>query len=222
MAFVPDSRYAGYLGPHPAPRPLEGDAWEDLLHNMVTGLSGMPPDKVFPRWQPRPPVRPPPEVDWAAFGISEIAADWQAVTFHVTASAEHPDGYDLFQHMETVTLLTSFYGPNASGNAVFLRSGFFIDQNLAELRRVNVGFVEVQSFTNAPELFKQQWIDRIDVPIVLRREIRYDYPVLNLLSSRGTIYANAPFSSERVVEKQFDTEDTVLTGHPQAPQSKGP
>ena len=52
MAFVSDSRYKGYLGPHTTPQPLFGHPWEDFLHDLVTGVTGMPGDKVFPRWQP--------------------------------------------------------------------------------------------------------------------------------------------------------------------------
>lgn len=207
MAFVADSRIKGYLGPHPTPRPAEGDTWEDFLHDLVAGVSGMPNDKIFPRWQPEPPVRPPHEVDWASVGITAIDADWQAAVWHVDASAEHPDGFDALQQQETTTLLTSFYGPNATRNAVFLRAGMFISQNLAELRKASVALVEVQAFTNAPELFKQKWVDRVDIPIVLRREIRFDYPVLNLLSSVGTITANPPYSADRLIEDDFDTRE---------------
>lgn len=209
MAFVADSRYRGYLGPHTTPRPLEGNSWEDFLHDFVAGVTGMPNDKVFPRWQPEPPTRPPHEVDWAAVGISEVTADWQAYVKHVDASDEHPDGYDLLQHIETTTLLTSFYGPNATRNATYLRSGLFISQNLAELRKAQVGLVEVQAFTNAPELFKQKWVDRVDVPVVFRREIRFDYPVLNLLNAAGTVTGNAPFSGDRTVRTSFNTRNLI-------------
>ena len=201
MAFVSDSRYKGYLGPHTTPQPLFGHPWEDFLHDLVTGVTGMPGDKVFPRWQPQPPVRPDHDVDWAGVGISEITADWQAYVRHYPASDEHPDGYDALQHMETTTLLASFYGPNATRNATLLRSGLFIEQNLAELRKANVGLVEVQTFQNAPELFKQKWVDRVDLPVVLRREIRFDYPVLNLLSAAGTITGDT-------VATDFDTQES--------------
>ena len=206
MAFVSDSRYYGYLGPYEEPsNPQFGDAWEDFLHDLVAGVTGMPGDKVFPRWQPQPPVRPPVDVDWAGVGISEITADWQAVVVHYPASDEHPQGYDALQHMETDTLLVSFYGPHATRNATLLRSGLFIEQNLAELRRANVGLVEVQAFQNVPELFRQQWVDRVDLPVVLRREIRFDYPVLNLLAATGMITGNAPGNHNVITE--FDTQE---------------
>ena len=200
MAFVPDSRYKGYLGPHTTPAPLNDGAWDDFLHDLIVGISGMPGDKVFPRRQSVPPVHPHPDVDWAAIGISELSADWQAHVRHYPASDEHPDGYDALQHMETTTFLTSFYGPNCARNATVLRAGFQIEQNLAELRRANVGLVEVQTFVSIAELFKQKWLGRIDVPIVLRREIRFDYPVLNLLSVTGTITGD-------YVQTDFDTQE---------------
>ena len=107
--------------------------------------------------------------------------------------------------MESYTLLVSFYGPHATRNATLLRSGLFIEQNLAELRRANVGLVEVQAFQNVPELFRQQWVDRVDLPVVLRREIRFDYPVLNLLAATGMITGNAPGNHNVVTE--FDTQE---------------
>jgi hypothetical protein len=60
VPFAPDSRTAGYLGPKgsPDPVPLEGDAWEDFCQQVVAGVTGLPGNRVFPRWQLEEPNHP--------------------------------------------------------------------------------------------------------------------------------------------------------------------
>src|SRR5262249_12507351 len=83
--------------------------------------------------------------------------------------------------------------------------GLFLDQNRATLRANGVGLVEVTGFTAAPELYREQWRDRVDTTVVLRREVRYDYSVLNILRAKGTITANRPGDDPGTVETDFDT-----------------
>jgi hypothetical protein len=207
VSFAPDSRTAGYLGPKgsPDPVPLESDPWEDFCQQLVAGVTGLPGNRVFPRWQIEEPNHPAIGIDWAAVGSTAVEADWQPAVIHVDVDTNNPDGVDYLQRMETNTLLVSFYGPNASAFAGMIRDGLFVEQNSAELRRSAVGLVEVQGFVRTPELFRQRWIQRVDVPIVLRREIRRNYPVLNLLRAQGTITANRPYGSTDVLHDDFDT-----------------
>jgi hypothetical protein len=113
-------------------------------------------------------------------------------------------GYDALQTHELTNILCSFYGPNAAQFASYLQRGLFIDQNQAVLRINGVGLVEVGELRHIPELIKDRWWQRSDFEIILRREIRYDYDVRNLLRSTGEITAQPP-GETRLVEDDYDT-----------------
>jgi hypothetical protein len=53
-------------------------------------------------------------------------------------------------------------------------------------------------------LIKERWWPRSDVEFVVRREIRYDYKVLNLLQSKGTVTAQPPGRFDEIHD-DFDT-----------------
>ena len=207
MAWVPDSRTAGYLGPRPAPSPtpLQDVGWDDFLHDLIAGVSGFDLTLVHPRWQPVPPALPNFGTDWMAFGITQTTPDYNPAIVHIDDGG---DGYDALQEHELVEILCSFYGPNCSRYASITRRGLYLDQNRAVLRANGVGLVEVTAFTASPELIKQQWLDRIDATIILRREVRYDYSVLSLLRAKGTIVSN-PQGSTDSTETDFDTANVV-------------
>lgn len=210
---VPDSRTAGYLGPAAQPAPAEDNAWDDFLYDLFIGITNLPENLVRPRWQPEPPVQPDVGVDWMAFGTSGTEGLWRAPVTHFpgtaapdgTQASPDGDGFSLLQEHETSTVLCVFYGPHANATAALLRDGLRIDQNQAVLRAAGAALVECGPFTRAPELFKQQWLNRVDMNVVFRREIRRVYPELNLLRAQGTITSNDPGS--RTVEDQFDTDN---------------
>ena len=127
-------------------------------------------------------------------------ADFDPAIVHVPDG----DGYDALQTHEETTILCSFYGPNAEQFASYLQRGLFVDQNRAVLRANGVGLVEVGELRHVPELIQERWWSRSDLDIVLRREVRYDYSVLNLLRSTGTITAQPP-GETRLLEDGFDT-----------------
>jgi hypothetical protein len=185
MAFVPDSRQAGYLGPQDDPQQLVDEAWEDFLHDVIAGCTGLDPTLVRPRWQPEPANIPTFGTDWVAFGVSSTEVDFNPAVIHV----DDGDGYDILQEHEVDTVLCAFYGPHAGRYTSYLRRGLFVHQNRAALRANAVGLVEVSAPQRAPELIKNQWLNRIDTEIRLRREIRFHYAVRNIVSAQGPITA---------------------------------
>jgi hypothetical protein len=202
MPFVTDSRFAGYLGPvTPGPAPLEDDSWEDFLHDVFAGVTGLDPTLVRPRWQEEPPLRPDISVDWMAFGTHATRTDFVPVTYHLDNVG---DGYDAMQEMEELDILCSFYGPNAEKYQSYCRRGLYVDQNQAVFRANAVGMVSTTGFTRAAELFKDRWWPRSDMTVTLRREVRYNYSVLNLLRARGIIDAQPPGRSD-IIRDTFDT-----------------
>jgi hypothetical protein len=208
MAFVTDSRLVGYLGPaSPGPSPLDDDAWEDFLHDVFAGITGLSPTLVRPAWQEEPPLRPDYTVDWMAFGTIATRTDFAPVTYHIDDGG---DGYDALQEMEELDIRCSFYGPNAEKMQSYLRRGLYVDQNQSVFRANAVGMVSTTGFTRAAEFFKERWWPRSDMTVTLRREVRYNYNVLNLLGAKGTITAQPPGRFD-VIHDDFDTGVTLET-----------
>jgi hypothetical protein len=201
MAWVPDSTTKGYLGPEPppAPQPPYSDEWEDFLHDVIAGITGLDASLVRPRWQPEPPNLPDFDTDWMAFGVTQTDGDFTPYITHV----DEGEGYDALQEHEVATILCSFYGPNCSRYASYLRRGIYIDQNRYALRSNAVGLVEVTGFTAAPELIRERWLDRVDISLILRREVRYDYAIRTIVRAQGRILAND--QGRRVITNDFDT-----------------
>jgi hypothetical protein len=206
--IAPDSRTAGYLAPNdplppgpPLGGPLTGDTWEDFIHDLVAGITGLDNTLVRPRWQEEPPLRPDISVNWVAFGIMSTTTDFAPVFIHIDDGA---DGYDALQQMEEDTILCSFYGPDNEKYCSYLQRGLWVDQNHAIMRTNAVGLVSVGGMTRAADLIKERWWPRSDVEFVVRREIRYDYKVLNLLQSKGTVTAQPPGRFDEIHD-DFDT-----------------
>jgi hypothetical protein len=194
MPFVTDSRYPGYLAPVTTPA-SDGD-WDDALHAMFAGITGLPPDLVRPKWQLEPGNMPNYDLDWMAFGSNAKEADWDAEVHHIDDGA---DGYDELRRTEVWEYLATFYGPNVDYYSSVLRDGLAIEQNRYQLLAANAAVVEVQKIPLSPELVNQRWVGRADVTVVLRRRIIRRYNVLHLLRARGTVDSNTG------VESTFDT-----------------
>lgn len=204
MTWVPDSTPPGYLGP--STETIDGTTWEDFLHDVVAGVSGLDPTLVRPRWQPQPPTTPSVNVTWVAFGVMRTDADFEPWINHYGTDPAH----DLLQRMERVTVLCSFYGPLAQETAGVLRDGLYIDQNRAAFRANGVGIIEVEEIVRTADLFREQFRERSDLNLVLRREVRRSYNVLNLVRARGPIIGN-DFDG-RTVTVEYDTD--AATGEP--------
>lgn len=173
-----------FYGPD-TPAPLDDDGLDDFLQSLVAGVTGLAGSRVRPRWQPTDPNLPQ-SGDWAAVGIVSRSADTFAVVQHDGVA----DGVDRFQRHEILSVMCGFYGPHSASNAARLRDGLQVAQNREVLLLNAMGLIDVSDFTKAPTLVKSVWLSRTDMTFRLKRQIRRDYPVLNILSSGGVIYSD--------------------------------
>lgn len=176
----------GYLLPANTPTPLQDDALDDFLGDVVSGITGLDRDTlVRPRWQEDPPNLPDRTVTWCGIGVMNFDPDTQGYV------GLEPDGLsqDLIRH-ETLTIQASFYGPLSGTMAGQFRDGLLIPQNSEQLMAAGFGLISTSGPTSAPELIKEKWLSRSDITWMTRREIRRTYPILNLLSAHGTIYTD--------------------------------
>lgn len=182
-----DSSTGGYLLPNGAiAPPLEDGALDDFLHDLVAGITGLAADLVRPRWQEEPPNLPPRSTDWVAFGVVSRTSDPNAAVTHDGAAAEG-EGADIVIRHEQLDLLASFYGPNCQAYGARLRDGLAVGQNREALLLAGMGLSSVGDLTRAPELIKGKWLSRADLPVQIRREIRREYPILNLTRASGDV-----------------------------------
>lgn len=177
-----DSSTGGYLAPTVDAPPDEDNALDDLLHDMIAGVTGLPPSLVRPRWQPTVPKQPAPDENWCAFGVGDQQPDASPVIEHDGTD----EGNDTYIRHEGVEVACTFYGPLAKGYAQRLADGLAIPQNREALGANDMAFVGVSQIRAAPDFVNQQWVRRYDITVTLRRKITRTYPVLNLLSASAT------------------------------------
>ncbi|WP_334067261.1 LIC_12616 family protein [Burkholderia cepacia] len=173
-----DSSTGGYLAPAVDASPAEDDAFDDLVHDLIAGVTALPHDLVRPRWQPTVPKQPEPSVDWCAFGVQEQEPDAGPAIHHDGTG----DGHDTYIRHQDVDVMCTFYGPRAKGYAQRLADGLAIPQNREQLQLQDMAFVGVGPIRAAPDLVNQQWVRRYDMSVTLRRKITRSYAVLNLKS----------------------------------------
>lgn len=169
--------------------PLEGQSLDNFIQQLISGICQLPPNLVFPRWQPEPPILPGPTINWASVGVTdnELLHGW-AVIMHDPANG----GRDIMEQYEEFTVLCSFYGPQADFYDALLRDGLQIPQNREILQLYAMGLVQFYSKTVVPELMKNTWLRRVDREIKFTRAILREYPVLNLLGVAINVQAETP------------------------------
>lgn len=170
-----DSSQFGYLQPQDTS--LEDDALVDFLHDLVVGTTGIDTELVFPRWQPEDPNAPDFGTDWAAIGESERSRDTN--TFK-----SHENDTDVVSRNEILSILVSFYGPNAQRNSNRLAMGLQIGQNREQLLLNGYGLVDLANPIITSDLQHEKWVPRIDQPFRIRRAVTYTYPVRDLLGAK--------------------------------------
>ena len=173
------SASGGYLQPSFPPSVSFGDELVDFLQAWVVGITNYPTDKVRPRWQPEPANIP--DGDWMAFGIMSKESDPFIYTEQSDALTT------IVVRNETLHLMASFYGPNADSYASALRDGMQIQQNLEPLSLNNMGLVGSGDTTTLPELIKEIWLFRVDLPFSIKREVIRNYNVETLLSAKAVL-----------------------------------
>lgn len=175
------SATGGYLVPTSAP-PAEDAALDDIFTELVAGVTGLAGTLVRPRWQPKPPRMPDPTTDWCAVGVIEYQPDANAVVAH-DGDANGGLGEDDLQRQEDLTVMASFYGPNANGFAKMARDGLSIPQNWETIAQSDISYVSAGTIRSAPELVNEQWLRRFDLTLYFRRRIVRSYAVENLASA---------------------------------------
>jgi hypothetical protein len=195
-----DSSTGGFLQPAAAPAPLEGQQLLDYIQEWFVNICGLPGNMVRPRWQAEPPDITQAGNCWMAFGITNRPSDQYPYVYHIPGG----NGSDNLQRHEQLEILTSFYDTGSTGladqYAALLRDGTAIAQNREYLTNQGMNLVRAGNLLTVPSLLKLRWLYRVDLEIVIRRQIDRVYPVLNIESAEGDVYTDVgyppqPFSN---------------------------
>lgn len=153
---------------------------ERFFHGVIMGLTGIDKTLIRPRWQPNAPIMPANNIDWIAFGVSELNHDATAYTVETEIDS------NLIRH-ESYAVLCSFYGPNAQTNYRKMRDGLEIGQNRDSLFVNKMGYTTTSKTTHAPELVNDVWFDRYDAKFEFAREVIKSYNIFEIESAHGSI-----------------------------------
>ncbi len=187
-----DSSTGGVLLPEGGtPTLASDDPFDDFLQALVVGVTGMRGSLVRPRWQPEPPSEPEADTDWCAIGVTGEAPDGGLPVITHVGTEDAGLGADFVQVNDTASILASFYGPGARGNAAALRMGLMVPQNREVLQRANMGLVGMPGEARfIPAIVSLQTQRRVDVPFEIRRPNVIEVAVRNLVAVKITLYPN--------------------------------
>jgi len=169
------SATGGPLSPAP-PLPLDDDGLDAVFQQLIQHVTSLSGDLVRPRWQASVPKQPEPGVNWCALGTPEVVQD--AGPWLVYDPVRNQETY--WDH-ETLTVLVTFYGPNAQSFARLLRAGLNVPQNTEELLQYGVRYIDCGPVRTMNELLNQQWVHREDIALHFRRKVVMTFAVENIL-----------------------------------------
>ena len=158
-----------------------------IFGDWVSQVTGIPRNLCRRRWQESAPTQPPRDTDWCAVGVTQLDPDQNTQAGFVA------DDYTVRMH-ETISVLFSFYGLNATQNAMTARIGLNISYNRGVLNDNGIGFLRASPPVRVPAIVNQLTLQRTDITMQFRRQEMRVFPINSVLSSDGTIITDGPAS----------------------------
>jgi hypothetical protein len=192
---VPDSSTGGYLPPQP-PLPLNDSDLQHFFHGVIVGVTALPDTLVRPAWQQNPPPIPAIDINWMAFSITIQAQD------NEPAQVQISDSVSEMRRHENLDILCTFYGPDAQSISMSFRDGIYLGQNREPLLLAGMGLVGFDDIQHVPELINDRYFNRCDLNMLLRREVKRQFPILTFLKAEGTFFAD---DNAKIIERNFSS-----------------
>lgn len=154
-----------------------------FIQSILVGVTGLTATLVRPKWQLSPPKNPDVDVNWLAFAVF-------LGTPNANASLEmDEDGVMHSQRHQDVKIGCSFYGPDAIDYANIVTDGLQIPNNLEAMTLAGMGYASTGAMISIPDLMNERWVNRIEMEVILRREIKRVYPIVSFVEAEGTIHS---------------------------------
>lgn len=178
-----DSSTGGFLTP--ANDPINDRPLEDIFHETIVGITGLPPEMVRPRFQPVVPNQPGFEENWCAFAVNPIDQDTFAHEKHLPSL--ETNGVNEVSRDEMMEVFASFYG--ASGRLYMTRwlNGLALSQNRYQLLSYGIKLVGFGKPVSVPALLKDKWTRRVDLTAQFSRRLIQTYAVRSIASAEVII-----------------------------------
>lgn len=158
-----------------------------MLQTWVRAVTRLQNTDVRPRWQATAPNFPAPDHDWCAVGV--LSDEPEPGTPH----QEMTDAGLLLRRHRIVNALVTFYGPAAEEYAGRLSDGGYVEPNRGLLNEVGITLVTFEPMRHVPELFNSIWINRVDLPIRLRRAVERTYALTHVVSADGHVNSDLSY-----------------------------
>lgn len=149
--------------------PLQGTAGnlslDVIFQQWVVSVIGDKIESEFirPAWQPVETGYPDIGVNWCSIGVKQSIPDWSPQVVEVDSKTQL-----VFRHEELMVMF-SFFGEDGWELASALRDGLSIWQNRQVLVQNGMDILAVGDIIRLPELVNQQWQNRVDFSLKLRR-----------------------------------------------------
>ena len=160
---------------------------ENVFHDLIAGITGLPAKLVRPRYQPKGIKTPPPSANWCAFVVTAASTPGSGRAMRAVQHQAEGDGHDELLSDKPLDLLVSMYGPEAWEIMERLLDGLSIWQNRELLRRNGLGFVRHSPVTHVPEQESFGWLERWDCTLTFNRMTRRRYEVQNIVEAAPII-----------------------------------
>jgi hypothetical protein len=201
------SATGGYLAPESSV--IDGDALHDVMQAAVVGITGIDGSLVRPRWQPNPPTQPSKNTDWCAFGI-ERQTKYDFPVIQHQGAEDGRLGRDVLSRGESLSVLTSFYGPNAYSLAQRWRDGLYISQNLEQLGARDIKLYETGEIISLPALTNSDFVLRVDLEVTFMRTVTVAYPIRNIVSAEVQLQTSSGGEQPAVPEADGSISDVQV------------
>jgi len=174
------SATGGILTPDSVPVILEDEPLIDFIQEWIVALTGLATYLVRPRWQSESSNITEEGVTWMAFGITKRKDD----PFNSEVQSPNGNGSTEMRRHEVLTFLISCYGPLADSKLSRFKDGVQVSQNREVLSANNMGLVAIgEKTTVIPELIKDRWLYRVDLPFEIQRQVVRSYSVMNIIAA---------------------------------------
>ncbi len=180
-----DTTTLGFLRPISV-LPINDRPLEDLIGDMLAGITGYDRNDVRPRLQPQPPNLPDQERDWVAFGVNMTGQDNFAAVTQLPALSQNGQG--VVERDEFFDVLCSFYGAHSSEYMAVWRDGLSLDQNRWVLWDHGIKLLGFGFPVNVPSLVKDRYSRRIDLAAQFARRVNVTYGIRNIASADGQLH----------------------------------